>query len=57
MTISMHKASAPVFLRMLTGLDRLLAKAAENAKSRGFDPNLLVMQRLAPALVPDPARQ
>jgi len=27
MTISMHKASAPVFLRMLTNLDQLLAKA------------------------------
>ena len=32
MTISMHKASAPVFLRMLGNLDQLLAKA----KSRGL---------------------
>jgi hypothetical protein len=52
MTISMHKASAPVFLRMLANLDHLLTKAEENAKSRGFDPNLLVMQRLAPDMRP-----
>jgi hypothetical protein len=52
MTISMHKASAPVFLRMLTNLDQLLAKAEENAKARGFDPNLLVTQRLAPDMRP-----
>lgn len=52
MTISMHKASAPVFLRMLTNLDQLLAKAEENARARGFDPNLLVTQRLAPDMSP-----
>jgi uncharacterized protein len=52
MTISMHKASAPVFLRMLTNLDQLLAKAEDNAKARGFDPNLLVTQRLAPDMGP-----
>ena len=52
MTISMHKASAPVFLRMLTNLDQLLAKAEDNAKARGFDPNLLVTQRLAPDMRP-----
>jgi hypothetical protein len=52
MTISMHKASAPVFLRMLGNLDQLLAKAEENAKARGFDPNLLVTQRLAPDMRP-----
>jgi hypothetical protein len=52
MTISMHKASAPVFLRMLTNLDQLLAKAEDNAKARGFDPDLLVTQRLAPDMRP-----
>ncbi len=52
MTISMHKASAPVFIRMLNNLDQLLAKAEENAKARGFDPNLLVTQRLAPDMRP-----
>lgn len=52
MTISMYKASAPVFLRMLNNLDQLLEKAAENAKQRGFDPNLFVTQRLAPDMRP-----
>lgn len=52
MSISMHKASAPVFLRMLGNLDQLLAKAEENAKQRGFDPNSFVTQRLAPDMRP-----
>jgi len=56
MTISMHKASAPVFLRMLTDLDQLLAKAEENARMRRFDPNLLVTQRLAPDMRPRSAQ-
>jgi hypothetical protein len=37
---------------MLTNLDQLLVKAEENAKARGFDPNLLVTQRLAPDMRP-----
>lgn len=52
MSISMYKASAPVFLRMLGNLDQLLAKAEDNAKQRGFDVNLLVTQRLAPDMRP-----
>ena len=52
MSISMYKASAPVFLRMLGNLDALLEKAVENAKQRGFDPNVLVTQRLAPDMLP-----
>ena len=57
MTISMYKASAPVFLRMLNNLDQLLEKAAENAKQRGFDPNLFVTQRLAPTAPRNDGRQ
>lgn len=52
MSISMHKASAPVFLRMLGNLDALLEKAEKYAKDRGFDPNLLVTSRLAPDMRP-----
>lgn len=52
MTISMYTASAPVFVRMLTNLDTILAKAEENAKQRGFDANLFVTQRLAPDMRP-----
>lgn len=52
MSISMYKASAPVFLRMLGNLDQFLAKAEDNAKQRGFDANLLAAQRLAPDMRP-----
>jgi len=52
MSISMYKASAPVFLRMLGNLDALLEKAEANAKERGFDPNLFVTSRLAPDMRP-----
>jgi hypothetical protein len=52
MSISMHKASAPLYLRMLGNLDQLLEKAEANAKARGFDPNLLVTSRLAPDMRP-----
>jgi hypothetical protein len=48
----MHKASAPVFLRMLGNLDALLDKAEKYAKERNFDPNLLVTSRLAPDMRP-----
>ncbi len=52
MSISMYTASAPVFLRMLGNLDKLLEKAEANAKERGFDANILVNQRLAPDMRP-----
>jgi uncharacterized protein len=52
MSISMYKASTPVFLRMLGNLDALLEKAEANAKERGFDANLLVTSRLAPDMRP-----
>ena len=52
MSISMYKASAPVFLRMLGNLDALLEKAEANAKERGFDPNVFVASRLAPDMRP-----
>ena len=52
MSISMHKASAPVFLRMLGNLDALLDKAEKYGKERNFDPNLLVTSRLAPDMRP-----
>lgn len=52
MSISMYKASAPVFLRMLGNLDQFLEKAEDYAKQRGFDPNVFVNQRLAPDMRP-----
>lgn len=52
MSISMYKASTPVFLRMLGNLDQLLERAGVYAKERNFDPNLLVASRLAPDMLP-----
>lgn len=52
MSISMYKASAPIFLRMLGNLDAFLEKAEANAKERGFEPNLFVTSRLAPDMLP-----
>jgi hypothetical protein len=52
MSISMYKASAPVFVRMLGNLDQLLEKAETNAKERGFEANVLASQRLAPDMLP-----
>lgn len=37
---------------MLHNLDRWLTKAGEHAKSKGFDPNVLVQSRLAPDQYP-----
>jgi hypothetical protein len=52
MSISMYKASAPVFIRMLGNLDMFLEKATVYAKERGFDPDVLVNSRLAPDMRP-----
>lgn len=52
MSISMHKASAPVFLRMLGNLDAFLEKAEADAKARGYDTSVLVNSRLAPDMRP-----
>lgn len=52
MSISMYKASTPVFLQMLGNLDGMLEKAEANARERGFDANVLVNQRLAPDMRP-----
>jgi hypothetical protein len=46
--LSMHAISAPVFARMLNNLSALLAKGEAHAKTKGFDPNLLLAARLAP---------
>ncbi len=48
MTISMYQASVPVFLRTLTALEGILAKAAEHAGARKIDPTVLLQARLYP---------
>jgi hypothetical protein len=46
--LSMHAISAPVFVRMLNNLSAFLAKAEQQAKVKGFDPTVLLNDRLAP---------
>lgn len=48
MTISMYRASAPVFLQMLPALSGVLDKAAAFAAAKKIDPSVLLNARLAP---------
>lgn len=52
MSISMHSASAPVFIRMLNNLLSWLDKAQAHAEVRKFDVNNFVGLRLAPDMLP-----
>jgi hypothetical protein len=52
MTLSMYKASAPVFTRMLSNLAAILTKAEENAATRKIDPAIFLAARLAPDMLP-----
>jgi len=52
MPFSLHDASAGAFLRMLTNLDAIVAKAEANAAERGFNPDNFVGLRLAPDMLP-----
>jgi hypothetical protein len=48
----MHAISGPVFARMLRNLSALLAKAEQQAKTKGYDPQVLLNCRLAPDMFP-----
>jgi len=52
MSISMHSASAPVFMRMLGNLTQWLDKAEAHATARKFSPEVLLAARLAPDMLP-----
>ncbi len=52
MSISMHSASAPVFLRMLRNMLQWLDKAEAHAQARGFDAANYLGLRLAPDMFP-----
>ena len=52
MTLTLHSASVPVFVRALKSLSGLLTKAEESATARGFDPSVLLTARLAPDMFP-----
>ena len=48
MTISMYRASVPVFQKLLGNLEYLLDKAVADAKARKYDESVLLQARLAP---------
>jgi len=52
MTISMYKASAPIFVQFLTSLSAILDKAAAHAEAKKLDPSVLLNARLFPDMFP-----
>jgi uncharacterized protein len=52
MSITMHSASVPVFVRMLTNLCTWLDKAEAHAKAKKFDAGVYLGTRLAPDMLP-----
>jgi len=48
MTISMYKASVPLFVQFLTSLSAILDKAAAHAEAKKIDPAVLLNMRLYP---------
>ncbi|MES2985210.1 MAG: DUF1993 domain-containing protein [Pseudomonadota bacterium] len=54
MTLSMYDASIPAFIRGLTNLSAVLAKAAAHAEAKKIDPSVFMAARLAPDMLPLP---
>ena len=54
MSISMHSASVPVFVRMFGNLSLWLDKAEAHAAAKKFDPQIYLTTRLAPDMLPFP---
>jgi hypothetical protein len=52
MPLSLHQASAPVFIKGLKALTGVLRKAAAHADTKGFDPAALLQARLYPDMFP-----
>ena len=52
MPLSMHQASAPIFIQGLKGLSTVLRKAAARAEEKGYDPVALLQARLYPDMFP-----
>lgn len=48
MSLSMYKASVPVYTQFLTALSNILKKAAVHAEAKKIDPSVLVNARLSP---------
>jgi hypothetical protein len=52
MTITMYQASVPVFIRTLSSLKAILAKAAAHAQAKKIDESVLLNARLYPDMFP-----
>ena len=52
MSLSMHSASVPVFVRMLGNLGRWLDKAEAHAAAKKFETGVFLASRLAPDMLP-----
>jgi hypothetical protein len=52
MSISMHSASVPIFVRMLGNMNTWLDKAEAHAKERKFESSVYLVSRLAPDMLP-----
>jgi uncharacterized protein len=52
MSITMHSASVPVFVRMFGSLLQWLDKAEAHAAAKKFDPQVYLSARLAPDMLP-----
>jgi hypothetical protein len=48
MSISLHEASVPVFVQLLTGVSTLMDKLSEQAAAKKIDPALFLSERLYP---------
>jgi uncharacterized protein len=51
-SISMHSASVPVFVRMLGNLSAWIEKAEAHARTKKFDTGVYLQARLAPDMLP-----
>ncbi len=52
MSLSMHSASIPYFVRALNNLSAILEKGAAHAQENDIDPSILVTSRLFPDMFP-----
>lgn len=52
MSITMHSASAPIFISMLKNLSSWLDKAEAHAEAKKFEPGVYLTARLAPDMLP-----
>jgi hypothetical protein len=52
MSISMHSASVPVFIRMFANMTTWLDKAETHAQAKKFEPSVYLTARLAPDMLP-----